>query len=126
MPATPKRISFDDIHVGDTIRVVDVRDIKITEASRGYEVRDEQGKTVLRESRFHGATRTFQLIDRPISPLPTRYGSVILVAGVTYLLRRSAMNPDGVWQGSASQYDTSTAVTMRNKAEAAGGFEVLA
>lgn len=125
MPATPKKISFDDIRVGDTIRVVDVRDIKVTEASPGYEVRCDGGGAVLRDSRFRGATRTFQLIDRPIPALPLSFGSVIEVAGEVYLLRNALAFPGGLWQGAGGKEDVFTNTEMRNRAESENGFEVI-
>ena len=125
MPATPKKISFDDIQPGDTIRVVDVRDIKATTVGGGFEIQGENGGSVLREGWFHGAKRTFQLVHRPIPPLPLSLGSVIEVAGEVYLLRKALSLPGGIWQGVDGREDVLTNTKMRERAESANGFEVI-
>lgn len=124
--ATPhKKIGFDDIRVGDTIRVVDVRDLKIAEAGHGFEVRGENGVAVLRESRFGGGRRTFQLLDRVHESIPTKKGSVIEVNGERFVLVQDTYAPTDMWVTTLGGHKLEPE-RVQMIADHALGFEVIA
>lgn len=125
MPVTPKKIGFDDIRKGDTIRVVDVREVKIIEAGLGEEVRTSGGGAVLRDSLVNGATRTFQLIEREHQPIPTKRGSVIEVKTERFVLVYDAYAPTDLWVSSPTG-EKVTPERVQAWANDANGFEVIA
>lgn len=119
-----KKIGFEDILVGDTIRIVDVTEAVVSERTE-FELKLNNGETRLASAIREATTRQFHLVDRAIPPLPTEYGSVIVVEGSVFLLRASEAYINGVWQGIKSQYDVHGQREMRKKVESAGGFEVI-
>ncbi|AWY05927.1 hypothetical protein SEA_PIONEER3_104 [Microbacterium phage Pioneer3] len=125
MTAIPKRIDFDDIKVGDTIRVVDVSEVKVVE-HRGDEILTESGETYLARPARRGAERKFQLVERPILPLPTKSGSMIELGGGygTWIFIYEAVKGRGVWINTHNGARQSVAF-MRARANTAGGFEVI-
>ncbi|QIG58650.1 hypothetical protein SEA_HUBBS_105 [Microbacterium phage Hubbs] len=124
MPATPKKIAFDDIREGDTIRVVDVRDVKITAASAGNSVY-AGSLELLRENWSTETKRTFQLIDREHTPLPTKRGSVIEVGIDRYALVYDMFAPTDLWISTATGSKL-TPESLQRKADLENGFEVIA
>lgn len=127
MGVTPKKIDFDDIRKGDTIRIVDLREIKVTEAELGEEVRGWGGVAILREAHSPGTTRTFQLISREYQALPTVLGSNIRLNGGSkwVLIFESIRDYRGVWVNVANGTRQSPAF-MQERANRENGFEVIA
>ena len=125
MPATPKKIVFDDIREGDTIRVVDVRDVKITRAGMGDEVHAEGGSAIMRGSNWNQTKRTFQLIERAHAPLPIRRGSVIEVDTERFVLVYDLYAPTDLWVSSRTG-EKLDPPRLQRRADAANGFEVIA
>lgn len=125
MPAIPKKIAFDDIRKGDTIRIVDVRDVKISTAGLGSSVLDVSGTPVGREALHHEAKRTFQLIDREHMPLPTERGSVVEIGIDRYVLVYDMFAPTDLWVSIATGAKT-TPEALQRKVGLENGFEVVA
>lgn len=126
MPAMPKRIDFDDIKVGDIIRVVDVRDFTVSAAGFGEEVRDEHGNGILRSAPNFMAARKFQLVERPLLNLPIKLGSTIKVNGATqpWTLFYDIVKGRKAWI-SINNGLRITQAAMQVRVTVAGGFEVL-
>lgn len=125
MPATPKKIAFDDIKTGDTIRVVDVRDVKISRAGMDMEVWIEGGGALLRDGLVNESKRTFQLLDREQTPLPEELGSVIEINGQRYVLVYDMFAPTNLWVHiNTGRKDTPK--TLQARANLENGFEVIA
>jgi len=125
----PKRIDFADIKVGDTIRVVDVVDMVITERHE-HEIRsvdDEgNGSIYLEKSPRIGVNRKFQLVDRPVPTLPTKLGSVLELhngAG-TWILIYEVTRGKSIWVNTHNGVRQSVAF-MQQRVASAGGFEVI-
>ncbi|QDH48112.1 hypothetical protein LUPINE_104 [Microbacterium phage Lupine] len=125
MPATPKKIAFDDIRKGDTIRIVDVRDVKIERAGFHEGVVAEGNFTIGRDALHHEAKRTFQLINREHMPLPTKRGSVIEVGIDRYALVYDMFAPTDLWISIATGAKL-TPDSLQRKADLENGFEVIA
>lgn len=126
MPAMPKRIDFEDIREGDTIRVVDVVDVKVVE-NRGHEFATREHGIFLQESYRSGTNRKFQLIDRLIPALPTKPGSVVELhseGGKWVLIRETHGNDRMVWVRMANGTRQSPTF-MRHRVSNLGGFEVI-
>lgn len=124
MPAELKRIDFEDIQVGDTIRIVDVLDIKITDV-RGHEVAGEGGHVILDSAMRHGVTRKFQLIKR-INKLPEIAGSIVTMAegGGTWILVYEVIEGKSVWINTHNGARQSPSFAQQ-RANDRGGFEVI-
>lgn len=124
MPEMPKRIDFDDIRVGDTIRVVDVHDVKVVEVNAGM-VRYDRGAYMPGGSR-DGATRKFQLVERPLLNLPIKLGSTIKVNGATqpWTLFYDIVKGRKAWI-SINNGLRITQAAMQVRVTVAGGFEVV-
>lgn len=123
-----KEINFDDIRKGDTIRVTDVREIKIATATPGYEIRDGGEVVILRESPAAGAWRTFYLLEREYEKLPTIPGTLIELKGngeVWVLIHESHRAYAPLWVNTSNGTRQSVSF-MQNRANEADGFEVLA
>lgn len=125
MPAIPKTIDFADIQVGDTIRVVEVNDVKVTE-NRVHAIRTEDGNVYLARPVRRGAKRTFQLVERPMPQLPTDLGSTIEVHGEAghWVFIYEVANGHGVWI-SVNGGSRRSMESMRSRVKGAGGFEVI-
>lgn len=125
-----KKISFEDIKVGDTIRVVDIIDVKITKNEVGYEVKGEAGGRpyVILNHRpnWDEGKRSFQLLDRPMEPLPTAVGSAIRFAGSTWFLGRIQFAREAAWY-NANTGEIITVGAMETRVRSDGGnFERVA
>lgn len=122
-----RTIEFDDIRVGDTIRVVDVRDIKVAKAALGEEIRDAVGNSVLRDSRFPSATRKFQLVEREYENLPRSAGAIVSIYGLGkyILVNRAYAGSPRCWV-SVSTGAFMTPNALQQLANEHNGFEVIA
>lgn len=107
-------VKFEDIQVGDRIRVTDSVEIEIDAIdTEGFTYKDAGPGA----SRWN---RSFELIERPLPALPTVNGSVILVAMARYFLAGG----EWVYQGSQRSVPRSPG-DMAEYAQALGGFKVL-
>lgn len=124
MPATPKKIKFEDIQPGDVIRVVDVVDLKVIQ-NRGHEIQAEDGHFVLPESPHTGVVRTIQLVSREIPPLPEDLGSVVKIGRDNFMKVANIPGPEDDWvrSGTGARW---TSERLRALAEESDGFEVIA
>lgn len=121
-----KEIGFDDIREGDTIRITDIREVNISQAGFGSEVKDQNGCSVLRPAGVLGAKRKFHLLNRPIPKIPTKVGSLIKLqsGGGTWILVAEMSGEQMIWirpeNGARQSVDF-----MQSRVNSAGGFEVI-
>lgn len=124
-----KRIGFKDIQVGDTIRVVDIIDVKITNVDVRFEIKGEaNGRPyVILDHRpnWEEGKRSFQLLERPIEPLPTEVGSAIKFDGSIWFLSRIQYASNVAWY-NANTGEIITQPTMEGRVRIAGGFDRVA
>lgn len=116
-----QKIGFDDIRVGDTIRVIDIREFTVTEAGLGEGVRGEGGVGVLREPFLADTTRKFHLVNRPVPAIEERIGAVVKIGSAVFLCVQSLNG--FAWSSSNGVRLSTKGVQVR--ADKFGGFEQI-
>lgn len=126
------KIGFDDIREGDVIRIVDIREVTVSKAGLGEYVEDHHGLAFGREALARETRRQFQLLERPIPPLPEKPGSMISIPawGLPHgterwvLVEESTKNWRHVWINVANGSRLSPSF-IRSRVAERGGFEVV-
>lgn len=114
-------IKFEDIQVGDRIRVTDSVEIKIDVVDQlGWDISDTEGFTY-KDAGGGRWKRSFELIERLTPLLPIVPGSVIRVGDSRYFLAGGAW----VYQGGQGIVRPRSPKDMAEYAKYQGGFVVL-
>lgn len=116
-------IAFEDIQVGDRIRIVDTYTADVDTVEEGKLTTDSGSRVFAPLYPGHHWDRSFELIDRPLPPLPTEPGSVILVEGERWFLQDDRAAMPRKWVNALGELRWP--VSMKDHVEAANGFEVL-
>ncbi|WNM66238.1 hypothetical protein SEA_DEJAVU_106 [Microbacterium Phage DejaVu] len=126
MPATPKKIAFDDIRKGDTIRIVDFREVKVGSVRHG-DVITAGGEMLRRDALDARFERSLTLVRREHKPLPTKAGTLIRLKNneIWVLIEESAQGYRPIWVKVSNGTRQSVAF-MQARANTADGFEVIA
>lgn len=123
-----KKISFDDIKVGDKIRVVDVINVEVKEVSSSHVgAHAENGRTYsFSETNVNWAAgkRTFQLLERVIAPLPTTIGSAVKLQGDVWFLTAERLTFGAMWHNTYTG-EILGKMSMAGRVHDAGGFKVI-
>lgn len=123
-----EQIAFKDIKVGDKVRIVDHQVIEVRDKSELY-------LNHIHGPKLTGWERSFELIERPLPPLPTEVGSVIEITDNNpfedsygkrkrWFLREPGRGNGRLWQGTGFGEKLLPDELMK-LAERHGGFEVL-
>lgn len=129
-PVAPSVIEYGDMQAGDKVRVTDsrvVEVVRVTESGRAT-VKNASGHVYLLSRGADGSAvaRDLELVERPVSELPTKIGSVIETGGDRFMLRRSHGYDEGLWQGATGSHDLFSQRQMHKEVEKRGAFTVIA
>lgn len=70
-------MQYKEMQVGDVVEITDKRRVTISAVDSAQNAYDENGRVIMADG--PGERREFWLADRPLPPLPTKFGSVLEV-----------------------------------------------